>query len=224
MTSQASIPPPPLPPVPFNATGVQWDVYRNELRLFADRSVITMQQYQVLLKESYNEELFPELSTRAKEIPVDHVIDGDSPTESAQRGAVPAGGSRAGAGSGRTGEAGRSSGDHRYIPVRGHRVRLAGPRLREAAVLIVRLYPGVTSGDVLVVLRRSGFDVAGPRPVEVLRKALRRETEGVRGRVPTLTLVSDQYSFIEGSLTVRTTQRWEHRFPTLTAKARRIAA
>jgi hypothetical protein len=82
----------------------------------------------------------------------------------------------------------------------------------------------VWSNTVVTVLVRSGFEVTGRRPVEVLRKALHRETEGVHRRLPTMKLVIDQYVFIEGSLSVRTFQRWQHRFPTLTQGLRRTAA
>jgi hypothetical protein len=213
-----------LPQVPFAATGVEWNVYRNELRKAVERSVVSMAEYQVLSKESFNEELFPELSTR---------IGADARADARADAACGADVSQGH----REGELGsiehcldephqerRRGGDDRFIPLRGHRIRLSGPRLREASVLVVQLYPSLTASDVMTVLARSGFEVTGRRPVEVLRKALHRETEGVHRRLPTMTLVIDQYVFIEGSLSVRTSQRWQHRFPTLTQGARRTAA
>jgi hypothetical protein len=108
-----------------------------------------------------------------------------------------------------------SSEARRFLPVNGHRVILNGPRVREVSVLIVRLYPGITAADVTLALQQFGFGVKSPRPVEQIRKALDRETVGVMGRKPTLTVFLNRYRFIEGSLNNRTLSRWRYRFPTV---------
>jgi hypothetical protein len=100
-------------------------------------------------------------------------------------------------------------------PTKGRPITLTGPRLREAAVLVIRSRRVIDLDSLIWMLETNGFIVGGKRPTEVLRKALIREVIGVHSRVPTLRVTPYGYQFVASSLNERTRRRWEYRFPTL---------
>jgi hypothetical protein len=102
-----------------------------------------------------------------------------------------------------------------FRPTADHPVELRGARIREAAVLVISRSAGLSAPEVLHALERAGFSVSGSRPLDTLRKALDSEVRGVVKRLPTLQRIDHTYTYLSGSLSLRTLYRWKQRFPTL---------
>jgi hypothetical protein len=107
-----------------------------------------------------------------------------------------------------------------FRPMNDALVALRGARIREAAVLTFCRSEGLSAPETMRLLERAGFAVMGARPLDVLRKALDSEVRGVVKRPPTLARSNNRYTYIRGSLSPRTIQRWNQRFPTLSSGPR----
>jgi hypothetical protein len=102
------------------------------------------------------------------------------------------------------------------VPTTTEAIYLTRGKLRRALVMIAMRNGPITPREALKHLSERGFEIESARPLEVVRKALKAESKGVRDLRPTLARnVDNTYTYRSNSLTPRTHKRWRMQFPTL---------